>query len=89
MFCCLCAGTAYSGPGDKDATGFNACGFGRLDSQWERMYGELLQPCVGECAWVLGLPGRGLVAWPPMPTHPHLKGSEQAIWLPAWRKRTL
>lgn len=28
-------------PGDKDATGFNACGFGKLDSQWERMYGEL------------------------------------------------
>lgn len=27
-------------PGDKDATGFNACGFGKLDSQWERMYGE-------------------------------------------------
>ncbi|KAL4440519.1 hypothetical protein ABPG75_003520 [Micractinium tetrahymenae] len=34
-------GTAYSAAGDKDATGFNACGFGKLDSQWERMYGAM------------------------------------------------
>ncbi|KAL4436563.1 hypothetical protein ABPG75_003702 [Micractinium tetrahymenae] len=34
-------GTAYSVAGDKDATGKNACGFGKLDSQWERMYGAM------------------------------------------------
>lgn len=32
--------TLCAAPGDKDATGFNACGFGKLDAQWERMYGE-------------------------------------------------
>ncbi|KAL4437431.1 hypothetical protein ABPG75_004570 [Micractinium tetrahymenae] len=51
-------GTAYSGPGDKDATGRNACGFGRLDSQWERMYGAMnhdqFPNSCGKCVRVRG-----------------------------------
>ncbi|KAL4426261.1 hypothetical protein ABPG77_009876 [Micractinium sp. CCAP 211/92] len=51
-------GTAYSAPGDKDATGFNACGFGKLDSQWERMYGAMnhaqFPGSCGKCVRVTG-----------------------------------
>ncbi|PRW60471.1 Trafficking particle complex subunit 5 [Chlorella sorokiniana] len=34
-------GTAYSGPGDKDATGKNACGFGDLGSKFETWYAAM------------------------------------------------
>jgi len=34
-------GTAYSGTGEKDATGFNACQFGQLDDRWEEYYAAL------------------------------------------------
>lgn len=51
-------GTAYSAPGDKDATGFNACGFGKLDAQWERMYGAMnsaqFDGSCGKCVRVRG-----------------------------------
>jgi hypothetical protein len=34
-------GTAYSGYREKDETGKNSCGFGKLDDRWERFYGKL------------------------------------------------
>lgn len=34
-------GTAYSGSGEKDKTGFNSCQFGELDSHWESYYAAL------------------------------------------------
>ncbi|PSC68371.1 polyribonucleotide nucleotidyltransferase [Micractinium conductrix] len=34
-------GTAYSGKGNKNHTGFNSCQFGTLDSKWETLYAAL------------------------------------------------
>lgn len=34
-------GTAYSGTGHKDDTGFNSCQFGKLSDRWERFYAAL------------------------------------------------
>lgn len=53
-------GTAYSGPNDKDATGFNACGFGDLGSHWERFYGAMNSAqfggdVCGKCVRVRGI----------------------------------
>ncbi|KAL4419449.1 hypothetical protein ABPG77_003562 [Micractinium sp. CCAP 211/92] len=55
-------GTAYSAAGQKDATGFNACGFGKLDPQWERMYGAMnadqFPGSCGKCVRVKGTDSR-------------------------------
>lgn len=34
-------GTAYSGAYEKDDTGKNSCGLGKLDDQWERYYAAI------------------------------------------------
>ena len=52
-------GTAYSGDGEKDETGFNSCQFGQLDDRWERYYGALPSRSFdahycGECIRVRG-----------------------------------
>lgn len=41
------ASTKLAGPGHKDATGRNACGFGNLGSYFERFYGALPSAQVG------------------------------------------
>ncbi|KAL4422941.1 hypothetical protein ABPG75_009138 [Micractinium tetrahymenae] len=51
-------GTAYSAAYDKDATGFNACGFGKLSDRFEKYYGAMNRAqfggSCGKCVRVRG-----------------------------------